>query len=160
MTHVRKTLVALCAIVALSAAVTACEVPDEKGTAADRTDTKGAANSKAKTADKAKAGKTKTEVKETSGQANAREAAANYLDFTGFSHKGLVKQLVFEGYSQKDAEYGVKAQHADFKKQAALSAKNYLDVSSFSRSGLITQLKFDGYTQEEAEAGVETVGLK
>ncbi|WP_206050773.1 Ltp family lipoprotein [Nocardioides speluncae] len=38
---------------------------------------------------------------------NAREAAENYLDYSAFSRDGLIKQLTFEGYTRKQAEYGV-----------------------------------------------------
>ncbi|WP_343206268.1 Ltp family lipoprotein [Arthrobacter yangruifuii] len=31
----------------------------------------------------------------------------SYLDFMGFSHAGLVDQLMFEGYTPEQAEYGV-----------------------------------------------------
>ncbi len=33
--------------------------------------------------------------------------AADYLDSSSFSHNGLVEQLVFEGFTQAQAEYGV-----------------------------------------------------
>jgi hypothetical protein len=82
-----------------------------------------------------------------------------YLDTAPFSRAGLIKQLKFEGYSEKDAIYGVDAQHADWNKQAAASAQQYLDTSSFSHDGLVTQLKFEGYTQAQAEYGAKAVGL-
>ena len=91
---------------------------------------------------------------ETPGQQNAREAAENYLSFSAFSRKGLIEQLKFEGYSQADAVYAVKAISPNWKEQAAKAAQQYLDTSSFSRSGLIEQLKFEGYTQAQAEYGV------
>ena len=38
----------------------------------------------------------------------AEEAAAeSYLEFSGFSRQGLIDQLVFEGYTQEQATYGV-----------------------------------------------------
>lgn len=37
----------------------------------------------------------------------AAKAAENYLEFTGFSRSGLIEQLVFEGYMQEQATYGV-----------------------------------------------------
>lgn len=39
--------------------------------------------------------------------AQAAESAADYLSFTSFSRSGLIDQLVFEGYSREQAEYGV-----------------------------------------------------
>jgi hypothetical protein len=151
---------------AMMLAFTGCEVPDDSGTAADRADTKDAAKDKAK--DKAtKAKDTKSEKakpdapKETASQANARQAAAQYLDLTGFSREGLINQLINgDGYSKADATYGVDAQHANYNEQAALSAKQYLDLTSFSHQGLVDQLvQGDGYTKEQAEYGVNKVGL-
>ena len=88
-----------------------------------------------------------------------RESAESYLDLSAFSRSGLIKQLKFEGYSEKDATYGVDAQRADWNKQAAASAQSYLDMSSFSRQGLIDQLKFEGFTEEQAVFGVGKNGL-
>ena len=161
--NVKHTVAALLLSASL-VSLTACEVPeDEPGTAADRAETKDAAKEKVQEVDdavNAKPDKPKAEKpQETPGQANARESAATYLDMTGFSRSGLIEQLEFEGFSTKDATYGVDAQHADWGSQAALSAKQYLDMSSFSRQGLLDQLKFEGYTQEQAEFGVTKVGL-
>ena len=33
--------------------------------------------------------------------------AAQYLDFQSFSRSGLIDQLLFEGFTQEEAEYGV-----------------------------------------------------
>ena len=46
---------------------------------------------------------------ETIGQENARESAQNYLDSMSFSRSGLIDQLLYEGFSQAEAEYGVNA---------------------------------------------------
>ena len=46
---------------------------------------------------------------ETIGQQNARESAQSYLDSQSFSRSGLIDQLLFEGFSQAEAEYGVNA---------------------------------------------------
>ena len=97
--------------------------------------------------------------KETRAQANARAKAEEYLSLSAFSRKGLIKQLKFEGFSKKDAKYGVEAQNANWKKQAALKAEEYLDMQSFSRQGLIQQLVFEGFTRNQAEYGVKQTGL-
>ncbi|WP_255434752.1 Ltp family lipoprotein [Cellulosimicrobium sp. TH-20] len=39
--------------------------------------------------------------------AEAAESAASYLDLTSFSRAGLVDQLLFEGFTPEQAEYGV-----------------------------------------------------
>ena len=96
---------------------------------------------------------------ETIGQENARESAQSYLDSQAFSRTGLIDQLLFEGFSQADAEYGTDSMKADWNQQAALSAQSYLDSQAFSRTGLIDQLLFEGFSQAEAEYGVNAVGL-
>jgi hypothetical protein len=39
--------------------------------------------------------------------AQAAASAASYLDYTSFSRSGLIDQLVFEGFTAEQAEYGV-----------------------------------------------------
>lgn len=144
----------LVAVAALAFTLTACEVAEDGETAAD----KAAVNQKTD-GPKAK-GKAKSDgPKETVAQENARESAENYLSMSAFSRKGLIKQLEFEGFSKKDATYGVDAQKADWMKQAAASGESYLEMSSFSRAGLIDQLVFEGFTKEQAEHGATANGL-
>ncbi len=95
----------------------------------------------------------------TVSQQNAVDKAADYLSTSAFARSGLIKQLKFEGFSTKDATFGVDAQKANWNEQAAKKAAEYLDTSSFSRSGLITQLKFEGFTTKQANYGVKKVGL-
>jgi hypothetical protein len=59
---------------------------------------------------------------ETAGQENARRSAESYLETSGFSRSGLIKQLKFEGYSTEDATYGVDAISPDWNEQAAKTA--------------------------------------
>ena len=92
------------------------------------------------------------------GQQNALTKAKQYLKVMAFSEKGLIDQLKYEGFSNDEAEYGVKNCGADWNEQAAKKAKSYLDVMSFSRSGLIEQLEYEGFTSSQAEYGVSAVG--
>ena len=39
----------------------------------------------------------------------AAKKAQDYLDMSSFSSQGLIKQLVFDGFTQAQAKYGVKA---------------------------------------------------
>jgi len=96
--------------------------------------------------------------KVTLGEKNALRNALDYLDYAPFSYSGLVEQLEFEGYTHKEAVYGVDNCGADWNEQAALMAKSYLDYSSFSRDGLLEQLEFEGFTRQQAEYGVQSVG--
>jgi hypothetical protein len=70
-----------------------------------------------------------------------------------------VEQLVFEGFSASEAEYGVAGNSTDWNTQAAKKAASYMKSSTFSRKGLIDQLLFEGFTQAQAEYGVGTTGL-
>ena len=43
----------------------------------------------------------------TVAQQNALRSAENYLDYTAFSRSGLIDQLIYEGFTPEQAEYGV-----------------------------------------------------
>lgn len=91
----------------------------------------------------------------TTGEKNALSKAHSYLKVTSFSKSGLKEQLIFEGFSDSEAEYAVNNLDTDWKEQAHQKALSYLKMTSFSKSGLLDQLLFEGFTQEEAEYGVE-----
>ena len=95
----------------------------------------------------------------TVAQANALGAAEDYLDYAGFSKKGLIKQLAFEGYETKDIDAALATMKVDWNAEAAESAKAYVDMTHFSRSGLIKQLRFEGYTSKQAAHGADAAGL-
>ena len=89
----------------------------------------------------------------TAEQRNAADSASSYLDFSGFSRKGLIDQLEFEGYSKADATAAVDSLDVDWNEQARRSAESYLDTMAFSLSELIDQLEFEGYTASQADFG-------
>jgi hypothetical protein len=95
----------------------------------------------------------------TLSQINAEEMSRNYLNTTAFSYKGLINQLVYEGFSESDARYGADNCGADWKFQASQKAKDYLINQPFSRKGLINQLIYEGFTEKEAVYGVNNTGL-
>lgn len=154
MKNVLKIVLATCLGLALASG---CAVPDTDGTAADRA----AENRKdRKSSDKSSSGKNEKAAPEmTAGQKNAMASAEQYLEYSAFSKSGLVKQLKFEKYPEKDAVWAVDHLDVNWNEQAALAAETYLDTSSFSREGLINQLKFEGYTPEQAAYGVKQAGL-
>lgn len=94
----------------------------------------------------------------TFGEKNALESAYNYLELFAFSHKSLINQLEFDGYTSTEAAFAADNCGADWTKQAEKAADNYLDFSAFSYDGLIRQLEFDGFTEEEATYAVEHCG--
>ena len=96
---------------------------------------------------------------ETVSQKNAKRKAESYLDFSGFSRSGLIKQLEYEKFSTNDATYAVDNIVVDWNEQAAKKAQSYQDLSGFSREGMITQLEFDGFTTDQANYGADSVGL-
>ena len=138
-------------------ALSSCDIPEDGGTAADKASVnqKKGKNAKGKDASATK----DAAPKESAGQENARKSAESYLDLSAFSRTGLIKQLKFEGFSEKDAAYGVDAQRANWNKQAAASAESYLEMSSFSRQSLINQLQFEGFTPEQAAFGASQNGF-
>ena len=89
------------------------------------------------------------------GEKMALESAKNYLRTMGFSKKGLIDQLEYEGYTTSEATYAVNHCGANWKEQAVRVAKNYLDTMPFSKQELIRQLEYEGFTSEEATYGVE-----
>lgn len=90
--------------------------------------------------------------------ANAKRAAQSYLKVMGFSRKGLIDQLVFEGYSKSIAGRAVDSLKPNWNTQAGRVAKAYIKVMAFSRTALIDQLVFDGFTRAQAAAGARAVG--
>jgi type IV secretory pathway VirB10-like protein len=96
---------------------------------------------------------------ETTSQKNAVRSAKSYLNYTAFSHDGLVAQLEYGKFSHADAVYGADNSGGNWNEQAAKSAKQYMEYSAFSRGSLIDQLKYSKFTQEQAEYGANAVGL-
>ena len=96
---------------------------------------------------------------QTVSQKNAVKKAKSYLNYTAFSHDGLVAQLEYEQFSHADAVYGADNSGANWNEQSAKKAKQYMEYSAFSRGSLIEQLRYDKFTQEQAEYGANAIGL-
>jgi hypothetical protein len=97
--------------------------------------------------------------KETTSQEQARISAESYLDMGGFSKKGLVEQLEFEGFSTDDARYAVSAVDVSWEGQAVISAQGYMDMGGFSEESLVEQLAFEGFTEKQARHAASVVGF-
>lgn len=98
---------------------------------------------------------TKTNNTATTAQSNALRRANNYLSTMPFSYEGLVNQLLYEGFSDADARYGVDHCNANWNEQALKKAKSYLRITGYSYSGLIHQLEFEKYTTAQATYAVD-----
>ena len=94
----------------------------------------------------------------TLGQKNALAKAHSYLEFTAFSHSGLIEQLQYEGFTPEESTFAADNCGADWNEQAAKKAQSYMEHQSFSRDGLIDQLLYEGFSQEQAEHGAASVG--
>ena len=64
----------------------------------------------------------------TMGQQQAVQKAQSYLDMGGFSRKGLIKQLAYEGFSEAEATFAVDHIAPDWNAQAAQKAKSYMEM--------------------------------
>ena len=61
--------------------------------------------------------------------------------------------MIYEGFTEDEAEYGADNCGADWKEQAAKKAKSYEESLSMSQSELIDQLMYEGFTAEQAIYG-------
>ena len=95
----------------------------------------------------------------TNAQKNAVRTAQSYLESSGFSRKGLIEQLDYDGYTIGDATTAIDSLDMNWLKQAKKTAKSYLQDSGFSRKGLIEQLDYDGYTISDATTAVDSLDM-
>jgi hypothetical protein len=89
----------------------------------------------------------------TSGQSNAVRMASQYIRTMPFSRSGLIQQLRYEGFSKRNAIFGVDHITVSWKKQAFKMAVQYLKTMPFSHSGLVEQLRYEGFTARQAQYG-------
>ena len=133
--------------------------PTQKDQTSQPVQQQAASNAPAPTATQTDNQNTSPASSETVSQKNAVRAAHSYLNFTAFSHDGLVAQLEYDQFSHADAVYGADNSGADWNEQAAIAAKKYMAYSAFSRGSLIAQLEYDKFTEAQAEYGANAVGL-
>jgi ABC-type transport system involved in multi-copper enzyme maturation permease subunit len=102
---------------------------------------------------------TNSETKMTISQINAIAKAKMYLNTMAFSKKGLITQLEYEGFSEKDAYFAVNNIKVNWEEQAINKAKMYLNTMAFSKKGLIDQLIYEGFTEYQAVCAVNEIGF-
>ena len=101
----------------------------------------------------------------TRAQENALRSAESYLEFKGFSKKGLIQQLSSEygeGFELRDAKWAVNHVDVNWNEQAVRSAESYLEFKAFSCKGLIEQLSSEygeQFTTKQATYAAKEVGL-
>lgn len=117
----------------------------------DTTEAKSKTTTESKTEDNSKKSKEDSVLANASvGQKNAYKKALSYLDYTAFSHDGLIEQLEYEKFSTEDATWAVDNCGADWFEQAVEKGKSYLSYTSFSHDSLIEQLEYEKFTTEQA----------
>lgn len=89
----------------------------------------------------------------------AVERAKFHTKYNSYSQKGLVKMLVFEGFSEEDAEYGAANCGADWNQEAVEDAESYLRSKNYTRKELYDQLKYEGYTEGQILYALAKAGL-
>jgi len=84
---------------------------------------------------------------------NAVESGRLYLSIMAMSRYALIRQLVFEGFTQSQAEHAANVLDGEVNwyQMAVDSGQTYLELFPMSRNELIDQLVFDGFTQSQAE---------
>lgn len=91
------------------------------------------------------------------GHQEAVDLAESYLKSSEFSESGLYGQLLYEGFSEEEAQHGVSMVEVDWDEQALQSAARLLDSSSYSQSRLYDRLIFEEYTPDQAQDAVDSV---
>lgn len=94
----------------------------------------------------------------TLGETNALKKAKSYLSIMPYSREGLRKQLMFDRFSESEANYGVANCGANWNEQASKKAESYMRLMPMSRDQLYDQLIYDGFTDMQALIGVGAVG--
>jgi len=89
---------------------------------------------------------------------NAVESGRLYLSIMPLSRNALIRQLVFEGFTQSQAEHAADVLDAetDWYQNAVESGRQFLEIMPLSRNGLSRQLASTatGFTQDQAEHAV------
>lgn len=103
-----------------------------------------------------------SDVKEVVNEAkysneSALAFAIDYLSFSTFSYKSLIKQLIYESYSEEQAAYAADNCGADWKEQALKTANNHLSFTGYSYEGLKSQLEYEGFVEDEVDYAMENI---
>lgn len=85
--------------------------------------------------------------------------AKEYLKITSYSKKGLIDQLIHDGFNRANSLYAVNNCNANWYDEAKRSARTYLKILDYNKEELIMQLEFEGFTHDEAIYGANQNGL-
>lgn len=96
----------------------------------------------------------------TENQQKALDKANEYVDTLPLSHKGLIKQLEYDGYTTDVATYAADNCSANWNKEAKEMAEQYMDSTTYTYKDMVQQLETEGFTKEQAKFGAKAVGLE
>ena len=82
--------------------------------------------------------------------------AQGYLEVLPFSRADLHGQLIFHGFSQEEADYGVSSCGADWKEQALRAARE-IDDPTTSREAIRAYLEFCSFSESEIEYALDNM---
>ena len=96
---------------------------------------------------------------ETKGSTDttAVETTTGVTPYDSDSYDGLYNELVYMGYAEEDAKYGVDNCGADWNEQAAKRAKALSEKGEYSYDNLVEKLESEGFTHEQAVYGASSV---
>lgn len=105
----------------------------------------------------------------------AVRSGRSYLDMMPFTYDKLVEQLIFDRFSESEAEfaanyifhkYGIEEGEMDRSQETELNRRNaiiraeeYLEFSSFSFDSLVGQLVFEGFDKADAKYAVQSLDV-
>ncbi|MEE0954334.1 MAG: Ltp family lipoprotein [Eubacterium sp.] len=87
----------------------------------------------------------------------ALEEAKTTLEYSSYSHDGLVEYLQYAGYTHEAAVYAADNVGADWKEEALESAEDYVEYSSMSESNLKEMLEFEEFTADEVSYAMDNI---
>ena len=151
-------LISLCAV--LCALFCACGEKKEESSETTTAPASTAATAASTTAADNKTESTKSAESPTDNSTpyeSAKEAAVaeakGFLAKANYSYDGLYKELVYMGYAEEDAKYGVDNCGADWTEQAVKRAKALASQTRYNYDNLVEKLESEGFTNAQASAG-------
>ena len=149
-------LISMCAVLC----VLFCACKGEESSSSESTAETTAAATAQTTANNQSTTAAPTTDDNSSSYASAKEAAVadakKFLERANYSYQGLYNDLVYMGYADEDAKYGVDNCGADWNEQAAKRAKALASTGITNYDNLVEKLESEGFTRDQAEIGARS----
>ena len=156
-----KKLILISLIAVLCVLFCACGEKEEESSAADTAPASTAATAAPKSDPTNSTDTADTTTSDSSPYGSAKEAAAaeakRFLENANYSYDGLYNELIYMGYAEEDAKYGVDNCGADWNEQAIKRAKALASQTDYDLDKLVEKLESEGFTHEQAEIAAQVV---